>query len=292
MEWEICDSNTPITNIVKILVSGAHGFIGRSLLKVFNEKDVNIFAIIKDIKKSNLIKNINYIEHTISHNNELVFEKAKYDTLIHLSWSSLNDYNSINHMQNDLAISYNFVKQAIDSGIKNILIAGTCFEYGNIEGQVSETDNTCPINEYSKAKNELRKKIESIQRNKQFNLTWMRIFYVYGDEQSRNSLYKQLTTAVLEKKKYFQVSAGEQKKDYLHVDDLANKIKKLSMTNKNVGIVNVCSGNPISIKDLVKKWIAENQWSIIPKFGELESKKSEQNSFWGNVKKYNKIIKK
>ena len=90
---------------------------------------------------------------------------------------------------------------------------------------------------------------------------------------------------------YFNMSEGDQIRDYLHISELVEKIKKLSLNNRNNGIVNLCSGVGISMKDLVNKWIKTNNWNIKVNLGYYEYNKDEPMSFWGNNSKYKKIFK-
>ena len=61
------------------------------------------------------------------------------------------------------------------------------------------------------------------------------------------------------------MSGGEQIRDFLPVDVVASKIVDYSLNLKGSNIINICSGQPISIRRLVENWIKQNNWDI--KFG-------------------------
>ena len=95
----------------------------------------------------------------------------------------------------------------------------------------------------------------------------------------------------MKKNGIFELTEGKQLRDYMHVTTLAKKIIDISFLNKNFGIVNVCSGNPISIKKLVIKWKNKFKWKIKFEFGGKNLKKYEPNSFWGSTIKLKSILK-
>ena len=80
------------------------------------------------------------------------------------------------------------------------------------------------------------------------------------------------------------------KESYAMYDVLAKKVVKLAFLKKNIGVVNVCSGKPVTIKNLVLKWKKKLKWNIKFNFGVKSIKKYEPNNFWGSIKKLNKLI--
>jgi dTDP-6-deoxy-L-talose 4-dehydrogenase (NAD+) len=62
------------------------------------------------------------------------------------------------------------------------------------------------------------------------------------------------------------------------------------MTARNNGIVNVCSGQPISVRKLVEGWIKENGWSIDLYLGRYPYPEYEPMAFWGNPDKLNRCL--
>lgn len=278
---------------MKIAITGANGFIGHNLLLEYINSHHEIKAIVRSKSNKKVISNnIKYIHLDYQKANDQTFKYLdEPDILIHLAWSSLDDYDSKKHIDEELDKSFIFLNKMINSGLKNLLVAGTCFEYGIVDGCLSEDHNTSPNNNYSLAKDNLRKKIFDLAKKNDFKFTWMRIFYVYGNDQNKNTIYTQLKKNVEMKKIFFNMSKGNQIRDYLHISELVEQIKKLSLNNRNNGIVNLCSGVGISMKDLVNKWIKVNNWNIKVNLGYYEYNKDEPMSFWGNNSKYKKIFK-
>jgi dTDP-6-deoxy-L-talose 4-dehydrogenase (NAD+) len=110
---------------------------------------------------------------------------------------------------------------------------------------------------------------------------------MYGKGQSKYSILSQLESAIKNGDKSFNMSMGDQERDYMHVTDVVNEIVNISLT-KNInsnGIYNVCSGKPITIRQLVQDYINSSNASIDLNFGYYPYPDFEAMSFWG-VKNY------
>ena len=279
--------------MMKVIVTGASGFIGKSLIKELYKHDIEVIAIVRNRNKiPELGDSIKIIEMDLSHPTSEFFDIIEPSvSLVHLAWNGLKNDESIEHIEKELPMHYNFLKSIIRLGVKNIVVTGTCFEYGLQSGKLSEEFDTKPNNPYAFAKDTLRKKLQFLQSGSDFNLTWIRPFYIYGDEQPDNALYSQLRLAVQRGDLLFNMSGGEQLRDYLHINDVVIKISKLVRAQKNLGIVNICSGLPISVRRLVEQWIDEEMWDIQLNLGYYPYPVYEPLAFWGDTEKYNKIIK-
>src|SRR5213078_1068962 len=130
------------------------------------------------------------------------------------------------------------LENIIKNGLKNLTVTGTCFEYGMKSGRLSETMMPEPANPYALAKDELRKSLENLQRSESFSLKWIRLFYMYGKGQNTASLMAQLDTAIAKGDKIFNMSGGQQVRDYLPVEKVAEKIVAVSLQEKVTGIIN------------------------------------------------------
>jgi len=270
-------------NKLKIAVTGATGFIGRHVINELLKHNVEIIATYH-VKKNVEIHSsrLSWLQLDISKHSDNIFSKiGRPDALIHLSWSGLPNYNSPHHYEEELHNQYKFLKNMILSGLKSVVVAGTCFEYGMQSAALSAYMKTKPANSYSIAKDSLRKQLELLKLTKNYRLIWARLFYMYGAGQSDTSLFPQLSKAVSEGEKSFKMSGGEQIRDYMPVSKVAESLVKLAFHDGFSGIVNVCSGKPDSIKSIVEGWILENNWQIEPELGYYPYPEHEPMEFWG-----------
>jgi len=293
MGWEICDSSTRNGVAMKIAVTGASGFIGRHLLPVLIVAGHDVIAVVRDKETINdLDVNCVIVEHEISNENNDVFEKlGKPDVLLHLAWGGLANYYSLHHIDTELPTYYDFIRSMVESGVKHVAVIGTCFEYGMQSGMLSEELDTKPSNPYGYAKDALRKQLQFLQKEFDFSLAWMRLFYMHGEDQPGNTLYSQLRSAVQRGNSTFNMSGGEQLRDYLYIDQVVHHIAKIVLKNEDIGVVNVCSGKPVSVRRLVESWKEENGWCIDLNLGHYPYPDYEPFAFWGSDKKMNMLLK-
>lgn len=278
---------------MKVAVTGASGFIGRHVLFKLSERLCEVTAITRKSENLSGFKSkIDIMEMDISLPLENAYELiGNPDILIHLAWNGLPNYKSLHHIETELPVQYRFLSGLVKSGLPNLVVAGTCFEYGMQSGALNEEFETRPTNPYGFAKDTLRCQLEYLKHEHPFNLTWARLFYIYGEGQSESSLFPQLKKAVEKGDKTFNMSGGEQLRDYLPVDEIARYLVSLAMMEKDIGVVNICSGNTISVRRLVEGWIKEHNWSIRLNFGYYPYPDYEPMNFWGDNSKFQKILR-
>jgi nucleoside-diphosphate-sugar epimerase len=210
--------------------------------------------------------------------------------LIHLSWGGLPNYRSLHHIEQELPMQYGFLSGLIRAGLSSLVVSGTCFEYGMQSGQLSEELESHPDNPYGYAKDALRRQLEYLRATQPFALTWARLFYLYGEGQSEKSLWPQLKRSIERGDKVFNMSGGEQLRDYLHVTDIAKYMVMLALNRADIGIVNFCSGKPTSVRRLVEDWIKENGWEIKLNLGHYPYPDYEPMAFWGNRRRLDRFL--
>jgi len=215
---------------------------------------------------------------------------GKPETLLHLAWPGLPNYRETFHFERNLPADYIFLKKAVSAGVAQIVVAGTCFEYGLQSGGLDEGRSTNPVTSYGFAKDALRRQLEFLKTQMPFSLTWGRLFYLYGDGQSEHALLPQLRSAIARGDNTFDMSGGEQLRDYLPVTEAAQLLVALLMKRQDIGVVNICSGKPVSVRRLVESWIRENDWSIDLNFGHHPYPEHEPLSFWGDAFKLNTLL--
>jgi nucleoside-diphosphate-sugar epimerase len=277
---------------MKVAVTGATGFIGRHVLAELERRSVKSIALLRpstvkalDHSKCSIVQ---FDLHNAPPN---AFElMGRPDVVIHLAWSGLPNYKSLHHFEQELPMQYQFLKSLIESGLENLVVSGTCAEYGMHAGVLSEDIVGHPSNSYGFAKDTLRRQLEYLKAVHPFRLTWTRLFYLYGDGQPEGALLPQLRSAVERNDHIFNMSGGEQRRDYLPVSEVARYLVLLALAEKDIGAVNICSGVPISVRELVEGWIKENNWSIRLNLGYYPYPDYEPMAFWGDPQKLSSLL--
>lgn len=277
---------------MKLAVTGASGFIGRHVLVELERRSMPATVVLRPSSaySPSLAKHV-AVRMDLQNSPSNAFElMGSPDVLIHLAWGGLPNYKSRQHFEQELPAQYRFLKGLIESGLKSLVVTGTCFEYGMQSGPLREDMEPQPTNPYGFAKDALRRQLEYLKNDQSFTLTWARLFYLYGDGQAENSLLPQLKGAVERGDKVFNMSGGEQLRDYLPITHVAKCLVSFAMGNKDNGIVNICSGKPISVRKLVEGWIEENDWSIKLNLGHYPYPDYEPMAFWGERQKLNNCL--
>jgi len=281
---------------MRILITGATGFIGRHVIDHLISLGAHelITTSIDDKKKAEAIfpsiKNTDYMPKDLNQKEDYYSFFKKPDVLIHLSWEGLPNYNELFHIERNLPASFWFIKSMIHSGLSDITIAGTCFEYGMQNGCLSEDMPTAPVTYYGFAKDTLRKSIELLQNKYQFKMKWLRIFYPYGLGQSKNSLYGQMEDAICNDDEQFNMSQGEQLRDFLPVEKAAEYIVSCALQNEITGIINCCSGKPVSVRKFVEDYFKKRGADKKLNLGYYPYLAYEPLAFWGDTAKLMKIV--
>lgn len=277
---------------MKIAVTGASGFVGRHVVAELLRGSVEVVAAGRDPARLECLPaSCRRVGLDIARSGEDDYERlGRPDLLIHLAWDGLPNYRSLHHYETELPSQYRFLNGLVTAGLPALLVAGTCFEYGMQSGPLSEQLDTRPENPYGYAKDALRRQLEFLRGQLAFALTWSRLFYLYGEGQAGNSLYPQLRAAVARGDRAFDMSGGEQLRDYLPVEEAARLLVELALRQAHLGCVNVCSGRPVAVRSLVEGWLAAQGWDIALNLGHYPYPDYEPMAFWGNRRRLDAIL--
>ena len=269
---------------MKIAITGATGFIGRHVRSLLVKTDHVVVLVVRNVKKvGDRAANEEIVVADLSQARTDWFELfGKPDAVLHLAWGGLSNYMDSYHVDVELPMQLKFVQSLIDSGLKKLVVAGTCYEYGLSSGAISESQMTNPNTPYGIAKDSLRKALFEIRSKKDFELTWARVFYPYGEGQSENSIYSQLTKAISSDEKEFAMGSGVQMLDFIQVTRVAKALRTFVTEKKGVGLINVGSGEPQSVIEFVKKLIYHFESNIVPRVGAVADREYESLSFWSD----------
>jgi len=274
---------------MKVLVTGATGFVGRHLVPYLLGRGHSVIAVARDETRArgfSWFDRVRFIATDIHHPSlDLVARFDRPDAVIHLAWPGLPNYGSLFHFEENLPADYRFLKSMVDAGSGHLMVTGTCFEYGLQSGCLSEDTTPQPANPYGLAKDTLRKFLQALQSQHPFVLQWTRLFYLHGPGQNPNSLLANLDRAIDNGDAVFNMSAGEQLRDYMGVEDATACLTRLLESPRCDGVFNVCSGAPVSVRRLVEQHIAKRGASIRLNLGHYPYPAHEPLAFWGDSRK-------
>ena len=241
-----------------VLITGASGFVGRHVLNNLIDRKFKVRAIVRK-DKENFFKNKNYKVELIK-TDDLFEESADWwkeqcrgvDTIIHIAWyvepgKYLQSIKNINCLTGSL----NLAKGAIQAGIRRFIGIGTCFEYDLNFGSLSINTPLKPTTPYAAAKAGLYTILSQLLPSQSIEFTWCRLFYLYGEGEDERRLVPYIDKQLFEGNKA-DLTSGKQVRDFLDVSKAGKIIADLA-TGKQQGPFNICSGIPITVRQLAEK---------------------------------------
>lgn len=274
---------------MRILVTGANGYIGSKIVKELCNRGVDVIAT--DFDNKNIDQRALFIKANIFEEKDNWYSFFnKPDACLHLAWRDGFVHNSPKHM-GDLSNHYRFVTNLIDNGLPRIACMGTMHEVGYWEGATDENTPCNPLSQYGVAKNALRKSIELHSSQKDCKFQWLRAYYIFGDDSYGNSIFCKIRQAVKDGKTSFPFTTGKNKYDFIHVDELAKQIASCVTQDKVLGIINVCSGNPISLAEQVEWYIKHNNLPIKLDYGKYPDRAYDSPCIYGDNTKIKEILR-
>lgn len=272
----------------RVLVTGANGYIGRHVVSALLDMGQEVLA--SDFSFEGVDERAERVEEPIFSGNPNIYKKlGSPDVCIHLAWRNGFVHNHDSHIQ-DLPEHYIFVKNMIQGGVPQLAVMGTMHEVGYWEGAINESTPTNPISLYGIAKNALRQMAFALAKDSNTTVNWLRAYYILGDDKKSNSIFAKIVRWEEEGKASFPFNSGKNKYDFIDVEELAKQIAAASIQDKVDGIINCCTGVPISLGEKVQEFIEEHNYKIRPEYGAFPDRPYDSPGIWGDATKITEIM--
>jgi nucleoside-diphosphate-sugar epimerase len=195
--------------------------------------------------------------------------------LVHCAWAptrsaALDDAGHDLWCEASIALLHQFGASG-----RHAVVLGSCAEYawGSPE-PLSETGTELrPRSRYGRAKLRLGTQAAALAASGRWRLSWARVFFVHGGHEAADRLVPTVARSLLAGRPA-ELTHGEQERDYLHVDDVADAIAGLLATG-HAGTVNVGSGRALALRSLAEAVAAEVGRPDLLRFGALPSPAGE-----------------
>lgn len=272
----------------KVLVTGSGGYIGRHVVKALLDMGNQVIAL--DMNNDAVDDRAEKINFSILESDSTIYTKVgEPDICVHLAWRNGFVHNADTHIS-DLSGHFDFLRHMIDGGLKNVAVMGSMHEVGYWEGAIDETTPCAPSSLYGIAKNALRQSMIQLTAEKNINLYWLRAYYILGDDLKNHSIFTKILEAVQDGKKTFPFNSGKNLYDFIAVEDLATMIASAVTQTEVTGVINVCTGQPVSLGEKIEQFITENHLDITLDYGAFKDRDYDSPGVWGNAEKINLIM--
>jgi len=239
---------------MRVFITGATGFIGRHIVGQIRATghDILEFTLEKDAIESNT-KFIQWLYGDLGDIESLkpAIRSFNPEVVIHLAWQGIPDYSEVIsriNLNNSIQL-LDFIMEQTDC--KKIIVSGSCFEYGKNKGVCKESDPVQLKSFFSWAKYSLYQYLLLKCNQKEVELIWFRIFYVYGPGQRDGSLVPTLIRA-LKDGKAPDIHSPLNKNDFVYVEDIARAFRLAVDMKVETGIYNLGYGISRSVYDACK----------------------------------------
>ncbi|MCK4829755.1 NAD(P)-dependent oxidoreductase, partial [bacterium] len=188
------------------------------------------------------------------------------DTVIHVAWYTESGKYLQSLKNIDCLIgSLNMAKGALKAGVRRFVGIGTCFEYDLTVGKLSIETPLNPLTPYAAAKVAFFTALSQLLPSHGVEFLWCLLFYLYGEREDPRRLVPYIRSMLAEGKPA-ELTSGNQVRDFIDVAEAAKMITEEALGNHQ-GAINICSGVPVTVRQLAERIADEYGRRDLLKFG-------------------------
>ena len=241
-----------------VLLTGATGFVGRQVLRALFEQGTQVRLVVRDEKQRKLVGQ-EYVESIVL-SPDIFSEDASWwakvckgvDIVIHVAWyAEPGKYLQSAKNLDCLIGTLQMAKGAVHAGVRRFIGVGTCFEYELASDTLSAESPLQPLTPYAGSKAAVFMALSQCLPQQGVEFAWCRLFYLHGEGEDAQRLVPYLRTK-LSVGESAKLTSGTQIRDFLDVREAGQMIAETALGNLQ-GPVNICSGIPITVRQLAEQ---------------------------------------
>lgn len=241
-----------------VLLTGSTGFVGRQVLRALGVQNTTVRLIIREGADVPLECSAN-IDRVIR-TSDLFAESVSWwadacegvDTIIHVAWyAEPGKYLQSSKNLDCLIGTLKLAQGALQAGVRRFIGIGTCFEYDLSRGKLSIETPLKPLTPYAGAKAAAYLGLSQCLSIEHIDFAWCRLFYLYGEGEDTKRLVPYIRDK-LSSGEHADLTSGNQVRDFLDVSEAGRMIAEVA-NSKTQGAINICSGIPVTVRQLAEK---------------------------------------
>ncbi|MCU1283248.1 MAG: UDP-glucose 4-epimerase [bacterium] len=240
---------------MRVVVTGATGFIGRQVVRRLARAGDEVHAVVRRGRERPPLPDgarIVDIDDLSTDDARSRIADVGADSCIHCAWlTTPGEYltSPLNASLQSATIA--LAERLAASGCRKFVGVGTCFEYDVSAGALSERTALSPAHAYSAAKAATYRALMALGETSSMRIAWARLFYLYGPGEERRRLVPSVVRSLLRGEEA-RCTAGAQVRDFLHVEDAAAALCAIARADV-VDAINVASGEPVTVAAIVQR---------------------------------------
>jgi len=271
---------------MKILITGATGFVGRHVLGALSSQGHRLGLLVRSGANAASLKTAQteFLEADLDvfDRSRSLIEKFAPEICVHLAWEGIPDYSasvSKRNLDRSIVLSDLLLGR---TPCKKILVAGTCFEYGKTAGECVETDRLETASYIGWTKQALYSYLTLACAKASADLVWFRLFYVYGPGQRQDSLIPSIVNSIMGGH-VPDVRTPADANDFIHVQDVARAFALAAKPQVRGGVYNLGSAQTTPVLEIcrmIEREFPDRKGFVQP----LEARPTPANPvrFWAN----------
>jgi nucleoside-diphosphate-sugar epimerase len=253
---------------VRILITGASGYVGRALLPSLSGSGHVLRCVVRDPSQAIdcVDEPVVFPDFFTASESALRAALDGVDLVLHLAWYvDAGDY--LHAADNLLCVSgtLRFAHEALKMGVKRFVGVGTCLEYDVSYGYLTRHTPLAPVSVYACAKASVYQTLRATYDRMGAEFAWARLFHIYGGQEDPRRLTPYLH-ARLAAGEVVDLTSGRQIRDYMRIEDVGEQLSRFALS-KTTGAANICSGEPVTVADFARRIAAEYGREDLLRFG-------------------------